>query len=212
MGTAAPVRPSGAELEVAAALCVPAGSASPSLCGSVSPCLCVPVSPRPCLICAHGSPHPRDPASRGPSVSVSPPALHPCSPGSLHLCVLNPCTPYIPVPLSLHPWVPSSPVSLHPCHLCTSTSLHPWVPSSPDVPTSSASLHLCVLNPCISSAAPHLSVPAAPALYPCSPVTSAPPRPCIPVSCASLHSWVPVSLCPHQLCTPAAPDPCISVS
>ena len=166
------------------------------------PCIPVPSAP-PCLCI---------PASRGPSVSVSPPALHPCSPGSLHLCVLNPCTPYIPVPLSLHPWVPSSPVSLHPCHLCTSMSLHPWVPSSPDVPTSSASLHLCVLNPCISSAAPHLSVPAAPALYPCSPVTSAPPRPCIPVSCASLHSWVPVSLCPHQLCTPAAPDPCISVS
>ena len=122
---------------------------------------------------------------------------------------LRPCRLCVPISVRL-----CVPVSLCPCLICAHGSLHPRVPASrgprasvspPALhPRSPGSLHLCVLNPCISSAAPHLSVPAAPALYPCSPVTSAPPRPCIPVSCASLHSWVPVPLCPHQLCSPGS--------
>ena len=168
------------------------------LCVPISVRLCVPVSLCPCLICAHGSLHPRVPASRGPRASVSPPALHPRSPGSLHLCVLNPC---VCVPAALGPFQPCvpaapaldlcSPGSLSPLHLHIPAFLGPRASMSPPalqprIPASLCPESLHPMHPCASVPASlgHFQpcVPAAPALDPCIPVTSAPPCLCIPAS------------------------------
>ena len=128
-----------------------------------------------------------------PRASVSPPALHPRSPGSLHLCVLNPC---VCVPAALGPFQPCVPAAPA-LDLCSTGSLSPLHLHIPAFLGPRASMSPPALQPRIpASLCPESLHP----IHPCAsvPASLGPFQPCVPASLSPLHLHVSASLGPFQ--------------